>query len=130
MKINKQARRDAKGLFQSSKVNGVLDENKARQAVQQVAAQKPRGFQAILAHFHRLVKLDLDRRTARVESAAPLSAEMQASIRENLARKYGPALNLSFGQNPALIGGLRIKVGSDVYDGSVQARLAALEETF
>ena len=130
MKINKQSRRDAKGLFQSSKVNGVLDENKARQAVQQVAAQKPRGFQAILAHFHRLVKLDLDRRTARVESAAPLSAEMQASIRENLARKYGPALNLSFGQNPALIGGLRIKVGSDVYDGSVQARLAALEETF
>jgi len=98
--------------------------------VQQVAAQKPRGFQAILAHFHRLVKLDLDRRTARVESAAPLSAEMQARIRENLARKYGPALNLSFGQNPALIGGLRIKVGSDVYDGSVQARLAALEETF
>jgi F-type H+-transporting ATPase subunit delta len=130
MKINKQARRDAKALFQSSRVNGVLDENKVRQAVQQVAAQKPRGFQAILAHFQRLVKLDLDRRTARVESATPLSAQMQASIRENLARKYGPALNLSFGQNPALIGGLRIKVGSDVYDGSVQARLAALEETF
>jgi F-type H+-transporting ATPase subunit delta len=130
MKINKQARRDAKALFQSSKVNGVLDENKVRQAVQQVAAQKPRGFQGILAHFQRLVKLDLDRRTARVESATPLSAQMQASIRENLARKYGPALNLSFGQNPALIGGLRIKVGSDVYDGSVQARLAALEETF
>ena len=42
----------------------------------------------------------------------------------------GIALNLSFGENPALIGGLRIKVGSDVYDGSVQARLAALEETF
>src|SRR3954468_20322923 len=130
MKINKQARRDAKSLFQSAKVNGVLDENKVRQAVQQVIAQKPRRFEAILAHFQRLVKLDLDRRTARVESAAPLAAPLQASIRENLTRKYGPGLNLSFGQNPGLIGGLRIKVGSDVYDGSVQAKLAALEETF
>ena len=35
-----------------------------------------------------------------------------------------------FAQNPALIGGMRIKVGSDVYDGSVQARLAALQESF
>jgi F0F1-type ATP synthase delta subunit len=29
-----------------------------------------------------------------------------------------------------LIGGLRIRVGSDVYDGSIQARLKALEESF
>ncbi|HUR47754.1 MAG TPA: F0F1 ATP synthase subunit delta [Candidatus Saccharimonadales bacterium] len=130
MKINKQSRRDAKSLFQSCKVNGLMDENKVRQAVQQVIAQKPRGFEAILAHFQRLVKLDLDRRTARVESATPLTGEIQADIRANLARKYGQGLNLSFGQNPSLIGGLRIKVGSDVYDGSVQAKLAALEENF
>ena len=39
-------------------------------------------------------------------------------------------LNISFAQNPALLGGLRIKVGSDVYDGSVQARLEDLEESF
>jgi F-type H+-transporting ATPase subunit delta len=39
-------------------------------------------------------------------------------------------LNINFVQNPALIGGLRIKVGSDVYDGSVQARLNKLAESF
>src|SRR3712207_3534321 len=127
MKITKQARRDAKALFQSCRVNGVLDEGKVRQAVQAVLAQKPRGFEGILAHLQRLVKLDIDRRTAVVESAAPLSPALQTSIRENLSRKYGQGLNLSFSQNPALIGGLRIKVGSDVYDGSVQAKLAALE---
>jgi len=32
----------------------------------------------------------------------------------------------SFGENPALIAGVRIKIGSDVYDDSVRARLAAL----
>ena len=68
VKISKQARRDAKELFHACRVNGVLDEAKVRQVVQQVIAAKPRGYFAILSHFQRLVKLDLDRRTARVES--------------------------------------------------------------
>ena len=130
MKISKQARRDAKELFRSCQVNGLLDESRARQAVQRVIEGKPRGYFAILNQFQRLVKLDLDRRTARVESPAPLSPELQARLQASLTRTYGPGLNISFSQNPALLGGLRVKVGSDVYDGSVQARLAALQESF
>ncbi len=127
MKITKQARRDAKQLFRSCVVNGVLDEAKAKQVVAQLIALKPRGFEAILSHFQRLVKLDIERRTAVVESAAPVSPELQASVTSQLAKLYGNGLSISFAQNPSLIGGLRIKVGSDVYDGSVKARLAALE---
>ena len=44
-------------------------------------------------------------------------------------RAHGPALQTSFVENPALLGGLRIKVGSDVYDGSVRARLQAIADT-
>ncbi|MEY2427971.1 MAG: F-type H+-transporting ATPase subunit delta [Verrucomicrobiota bacterium] len=130
MKLSKQSRREAKQLFRSSVVNGLLDEDRARQVVKRVLESKPRGYLAILAHFERLLKLDIARRTARVESAVPLPADLQASVQTGLAKLYGPGLNLSFTQNPALIGGLRIKVGSDVYDGSVQARLAALQESF
>src|SRR5579872_3283293 len=130
MKISKQARREAKGLFRSCLNNGLLDANRVRQAVRAVIAQKPRGYVAILSQLQRLVKLDLDRRTARVESAVPLSPEIQAAVEGNLARKYGAGLNISFGQNPALIGGTRIQVGSDVYDGSVKARLAVLQQAF
>ena len=128
MKISKQARRDAKSLFQNCRVNGLLDEPRALQTVKQVIAQKPRGFVAILSHFQRLVKLDMDRRTARVENAVDSSPELMASVKANLERRYGPGLNVTFWRNPALIGGLRIKVGSDVYDGSVAARLAALAD--
>jgi F-type H+-transporting ATPase subunit delta len=130
MKISKQARRDAKQLFNTCKVGGLLDDGRARQAVASVIAQKPRGYVGILHHFQRLVKLDLDRRRAVVESAVALPGAFQESVKANLARKHGAGLNISFAQNGALIGGLRIKVGSDVYDGSVQARLAALENTF
>ncbi len=130
MKITKQARRDAKQLFRSCLKEGVLDENRVRQAVQMVVAQKPRGYVAILSQLQRLVKLDLERRTARVESADALSPEQRTAVEGSLAWKYGAGLNVSFAQNPALIGGLRIQVGSDVYDGSVRARLEGLRESF
>ena len=130
MKISKQARRGAKQLFRSCFEDGLLDENRARQVVRQLLETKPRGYLAVLSHFERLLKLDFQRRSAKVESAVPLPADLQASVQASLTRLYGPGLNFSFGQNPALIGGLRIKVGSDVYDGSVQARLAALQESF
>ncbi len=130
MKISKQARRGAKELFNSCLVNGLLNEDRVRQVVGRVLAAKPRSYLAILSHFHRLVKLDLDRRTARVESAAPLPPEVQANLQARLTRVYGSGLQISFAQKPALIGGMRVKVGSDVYDGSVQARLAALQESF
>src|SRR5881409_3803333 len=130
MKISKQARREAKALFRCCQSDGVLDEHRVRMAVQQVIAGKPRGYLAALSQLQRLVQLDQERRAAKVESAAPLPADAQANIRNNLTRIYGPGLNLSFGQNPALIGGLRIQVGSDVYDGSVQGRLNSLQESF
>jgi len=130
MKVSKQARRDAKELFRSCLVNGLLDENRARQAVQQVLQLKPRAYLAILSQFQRLVALDLERRNARIESAVPLTPEVQSSLRDSLGRLYGPGLNLAFVQNPSLIGGMRIRVGSDVYDGSIQARLASLEASF
>jgi F-type H+-transporting ATPase subunit delta len=130
MKISKQARRDAKQFFNRCKVNGLLDEDRVRRAVQAVIAQKPRGYMAILSHLQRLVKLDLERRTARAESAVVAPEDLKSSLTTNLARRYGPGLDISFGTNPELIGGLRVKVGSDVFDGSVRARLKALEEGF
>ncbi|HEV2208903.1 MAG TPA: F0F1 ATP synthase subunit delta [Verrucomicrobiae bacterium] len=130
MRISKQSRREAKQLFRGCLVNGLLDEARARQAVARVAQAKPRGYVAILEHFQRLVKLEIERRTARVESATPLADALQTEMRDALSRRYGGGLAISFSQNPALLGGIRVRVGSDVFDGSVQGRLTALEESF
>jgi F-type H+-transporting ATPase subunit delta len=130
MKISKQAQRDARQLFRSCAVNGVLDEARVRQAVKLLSEKQPRGYVEILARLHRLVKLDSAKRTAKVEGAVEIPAEQQSGIKSNLESRYGAGLNVSYVVNPSLIGGLRIQVGSDLYDGSVKTRLEKLANSF
>jgi F-type H+-transporting ATPase subunit delta len=130
MKISKQAQRDARQLFRSCQINNLLDENRVRQAASLLSTQKPRGYMEILSRLHRLVKLDLERRAARVESATPLPADLQTDVTNRIKKIYGGGVNIAFGQNPALLGGLRIQVGSDLYDGSVQTKLNRLAQSF
>jgi F-type H+-transporting ATPase subunit delta len=130
MKISKQSQRDARQLFRSCQVNGLLDENRVRQTVSLLAEKKPRGYVEILSRLHRLVKLNVEQHAARVESATPLSADAQAEVKNRLTGIYGNGLSLVFSEDPALIGGLRIRVGSDLYDGSVKTRLEKLAQSF
>ena len=127
MKVNRKVKRAARQLFRLCLVNGVLDEGRARQVAQSVAASRRRGALSILSEFQRLVRLDTDRHTALIEGATPLGPGMLEGIQAGLTRVYGPGFEATFAENPALIGGMRIKVGSDVYDDSLQARLKALE---
>jgi F-type H+-transporting ATPase subunit delta len=130
MKISKQAQREARELFRICLVDGVLDENRVRQAVRLLADKKPRGYVEILSRLHRLVKLDVAKRTARVENAVETSAAQQAQIQSSLEKHYGQGLDITYWVNPTLIGGLRIQVGSDLYDGSVKTRLEKLQQSF
>jgi F-type H+-transporting ATPase subunit delta len=127
MKASKRTRRAARRLYRVCLVNGRVDPDKARQAAQGVARSGQRGTIAILGDFLRLVRLDRDRHRAVIESAAGLTDDVRRDVQAGLERTYGQGLETSFAVNPGLIGGMRIRVGSDVYDGSVRARLAALE---
>jgi F-type H+-transporting ATPase subunit delta len=127
MKQNRKARRAARHLFRLCLVDGMLDQDRARRVARGIGVSGRRGSLAILSDFQRLVRLERDRRTALVESAVPLADGVRESVEAGLARVYGPGLDASFEQNPTLIGGMRITVGSAVYDGSVRARLAALK---
>lgn len=130
MRISKQARRVAKELFTLCRVDGRLDENRVREVARWLVSRRPRGFAGISRHFQRLVELDLARRSALVESAAPLPPELRGTLLSALDRRHGPGLRVTFTENPALLGGLRVRVGSDVYDGSIAGQLAALAARF
>lgn len=130
MKISKQAQREARQLFRSCFVNGVLDEARVHQAVNLLAEMKPRGYVEILARMYRLVKLDVAKRTVRVENAVETTPAQVGDIKASLEKHYGTGLEISYSVNPALIGGMRIQVGSDLYDGSVKTRLEKLQQSF
>jgi F-type H+-transporting ATPase subunit delta len=130
MKTSKQIIREAKKLFRLCLPNGSLDEGRVRHVVERVIESKRRGYLVLLSRFQRLVKLDHDRHMAEVNSAVPLPADLRSSVQAGLESAYGPGIDILFAHRPALIGGMRVKVGSDVYDGSVQSQLAALEKSF
>lgn len=128
--MSKQARRGAKQLFKCCHVNGQLDENRTRQAVSLLIEKKPRGYFGILQELQRLVKLDVASHTARVESAVALSEAQQKSVSKSLSRLKGSEVAVSFAENNDLIGGVRVKIGDDVFDGSLKTRLSDLSESF
>jgi F-type H+-transporting ATPase subunit delta len=125
-----QIKRTAKLLFRWCVVNERLDESRTRAVFRQVLQSKRRGYLALLSEFKRLVKLEHARRTAKVDSAIPLPVELQTVVRNTLEGVYGEAILTEFADRPDLIGGIRIQVSNDVYDGSVKSRLAALATCF
>lgn len=126
MKISKEARRTSRQLFRACMVDGKLDESRVRTVVNGVASSKPRGYIGMLDAFSRLVANEVSRQRALVESASALSPATQTELQASLSKKYGRQLTLDFTVNPELLGGIRVKVGSDVWDGSVKARLEGL----
>jgi len=130
MRTSREARRDAARLWRLCRVNGRVDPQRARVIVERLIEAGGARATVALAHVVRLLRLEEEKWLARVESAAPLEPVERAALEEALARRYGRALETAFAVEPALIGGMRLTVGSDVYDGSIRARLDALAARF
>ena len=130
MKVSKVAAASARRLFGLCQTGGRLDETKLRTVVARLIESKPRDYRAVLIALQRLTRLDADRRRVTVESATALDDASRQRVVDGLAKAHGPNLTISYTVNPELIGGLRIRVGNDVLDGSVQGRLARLANAF
>ena len=130
MKTAKQAQRDAKQLFRLCLAGGSLDEDRARRVVRGLVDAGRPGALPVLSRLQRLLRLDRTKHSAEVTSAVPLPADIRAALEAGIARVYGPGIVTVFAEDQALIGGVRVTVGSDVYDGTVRGALAALETRF
>lgn len=127
MKISKEVRRTSRQLFRACLVNGKLDDSRVRLVVAKITTSKPRGYLGMLDSFASLVRHEVENQRAVVESATFLNDDIQSNLKASLSQKYGRELSLEFHIKPELLGGIRVKVGSDVWDGSVKARLEALK---
>lgn len=128
MKVSKQTRQLARELLRASFTDGQLDKGRISSVVQSLITKKPRDYIKVLEDYKRLLRLEIEKRHARIESASRLDEETSSKIITNLEKKYGNDLTTESVVNSALLGGIRIRVGSDVWDGSVRNRLQRLEQ--
>ncbi|MEX1116514.1 MAG: F0F1 ATP synthase subunit delta [Akkermansiaceae bacterium] len=130
MKISKVAAATARRLFGLCQTGGRFDETKLRTIITSLVDSKPRDYRAILSALQRLTRLEIERRQVTVESAVELDEATRQRVVAGLTQQYGPDLVVQYQITPALLGGLRIRVGNDVFDGSVQGRLDRLAAAF
>ena len=130
MKIPREAASTARRAFRMCMDGDRLNDDKLRKVFKKIAASKPRNHQAILHSLSRLTRIELSRREVVVESSTSIDDATAERVKAGLVAKYGADLNFEFKVTPDLIGGMRIRVGNDVWDGSVKARLARLANSF
>jgi F-type H+-transporting ATPase subunit delta len=100
-----------------------------------------RNFIAVLAEHDRLLALDevmaeyravMDAEQGIVEvtvsSAHPLAAEDRADLEEKIASLARAKIHAIYCEDASLLGGVVVRIGSTVYDGSVRGRLQQLKE--
>jgi F-type H+-transporting ATPase subunit delta len=128
MKINKEIRQLSREMLRASFTDGQLDPGRISSVVESVIARKPRSYIGVLKNYRRLLRLEVEKRRARIETASEMDPATQSEVVTNLKKKYGSDLTPEFVVNPELLGGMRIRVGSDVWDGSVRNRLERLQQ--
>jgi len=128
MKINKEIRQLSRAMLRASFTDGQLDPDRIASLVDSLIEKKPRNCIEVLKNYKRLLRLELEKRRARIETASEVDSATSSELVANLKKKYGNDLTAEFVVNPQLLGGMRVRVGSDVWDGTVRGRLERLQQ--
>lgn len=126
MKVSKASREFATRVFRMCTENGSLNEDKLSKSISFLSEKRPTDYLGILTALKKLVRLDVDKRTVYIESAKELSSEEGQRIRASLTKKHGENLVYNQSVNPDLIGGLKVRIGSQIYDGTVLSKINRL----
>ena len=127
MQIPKEARRKARELFDAAlDASGRHDATRALSLADLQVKAAPRHALQILKEYTRLIRLATAKHHAVIESATPLDGVTRAAILESLQKRDGGEVFLESRVDPSLIGGARIRLGSEVWDATVQARIQNL----
>jgi F-type H+-transporting ATPase subunit delta len=127
MKLNKEIRQLSRKMLQASFTDGQLDPGRISSLVDSLITQKRRNYIDVLKNYRRLLRLELEKRHATVETSSEVDPALRSEIVANLKSKYSNDLSAEFHVDPRLLGGMRVRVGNDVWDGSVRNRLERLQ---
>lgn len=126
MRADKKTKLLAKQLFKLSLVNGAVSLEQVTGVLGYIEKHAPRQSLALLQLYHRAIAAELAKSNAVVEHAGPVSEATLQSIAAAMTKKYSRPVAASAKPNPKLLAGLRVRVGSDVYESTVAGQLATL----
>jgi F-type H+-transporting ATPase subunit delta len=122
----KQIQQLAKQFFQLSLANGELSSERVAGVLDYIEKHRPGQTVAVLKAYRRLVAAEVARSQAVIEHAGAVNPAIPASIAAAMTKKYGRKITSIPRRNDALLAGLRVRVGDDVYESSVASQLASL----
>jgi F-type H+-transporting ATPase subunit delta len=122
----KQAQQLARQFFKLSSVDGSLSSDRVAGVLQYIEKHRPAHSLSILKAYYRLIAAEIARGQALVEHAGPVSAAILSGITESMSRRYSRPVVSIPRRNDALLAGLRVRVGDDVYESSIASQLASL----
>lgn len=126
MSAQKQAQQLARQLFRLTLVNGEVSAERVAGVLEYIEKHRPAHVHAVLNALHRLVANEIARGQAVVEHAGPVNPAALTTIAATLAKKYGRKITPVAKRNDALLAGLRVRVGDDLYESSVSGQLTSL----
>jgi F-type H+-transporting ATPase subunit delta len=89
-----------------------------------------RGFEYSLTRLVELTAAKRDREVAYVTVAKPLADADEQRLADKLSELYGRQVSLKVDVDPKVIGGVSVRVGSDLYDGTILRRLNEAKQAF
>ena len=89
-----------------------------------------RGFESSLTRLVELTAAKRDREVAYVTVAKPLADADEQRLADKLSELYGRQVSLKVDVDPQVIGGVSVRVGSDLYDGTILRRLNEAKQAF
>jgi F-type H+-transporting ATPase subunit delta len=122
----KKAQQFARQLFKLSLAEGVLSAERVSGVLAYVEKHQPANPVMVLKAYARYVAAELAKGEAVVEHAGAINAATLSAIAAAMTKKFGRPVTATARPNAALLAGLRVHVGDDIYESSVAGQLAAL----
>src|SRR5207247_11187904 len=107
MKINKEVRQLSREMLRASFTDGQLDSGRIASLVDLLIARKPRNYTDVLKNYRRLLRLEVEKRHARIETVSEVDRETSSTIVANLKKKYGSNLTAELVIDTKLLGRMR-----------------------
>lgn len=124
----KQIQQLARQFYKLSFSNGVISAGQVAGVLEYIEKHRPANSMAVLKAYQRLIAAEVARGQAVVEHAGPINSAALDAIAGAMSKKYNRAVSAVEKRNDALLAGVRVRIGDDLYESSVAGQLATLAE--